>query len=103
MLENPLRYDLLEFCRETHLLIERSRKNYNSFYLGKINMFEVMRGKNSFVVFFNDTYLTQESREKLYYDPIAKGNNQAIRVFKQEDVKIVKSIIKSMLYNSNSI
>ena len=92
-----IREELLTYCRGIESLSERVASKYNSFYLNKVNLFEVMRGKKSFIIYFNDKYLNEELRGHLVQDLKVRGNNQVLKVTDRNNFKIARFIIKSIV------
>lgn len=91
-----LRDDLLTYCRAIKVLEERARSRYNSFYLNKINLFEVMAGKRSFIIYFNDKCLTDDLKAGLYKDTKVRGNDRVLKVVDRDTFKLAKDIIKAL-------
>ena len=92
-----IRDELLVYCRGIGGLKERVASKYNSFYLNKVNLFEVMSGKKSFIVYFNDKYLNEELRGHLVQDLRVRGNNQVLKVIDRNTFKVARFIIKSIV------
>ena len=92
-----IREELLIYCRGIGSLKERVASKYNSFYLNKVNLFEVMRGKKSFIIYFNDKYLNEELRSQLIQDLKVRGNNQVLKVIDRNTFKVARFIIKSLV------
>ena len=92
-----IREELLTYCRGIESLSERVASKYNSFYLNKVNLFEVMRGKKSFIIYFNDKYLNEELRGHLIQDLKVRGNNQVLKITNRNSFKIARFIIKSIV------
>ena len=89
-----IREELLTYCRGIGSLKERVASKYNSFYLNKVNLFEVMSGKKSFIIYFNDKYLNEELRGHLIQNLKVRGNNQLLKVIDRNTFKVARSIIK---------
>ena len=92
-----IRDELLVYCRGIGGLKERVASKYNSFYLNKVNLFEVMSGKKSFIIYFNDKYLNEELRSQLVQDLKVRGNNQVLKVIDRNTFKVARFIIKSIV------
>ena len=92
-----IREELLIYCRGIASLKERVASKYNSFYLNKVNLFEVMSGKKSFIIYFNDKYLNEELRSQLVQDLKVRGNNQVLKVIDRNTFKVARFIIKSIV------
>ena len=92
-----IRDELLVYCRGIGSLKERVASKYNSFYLNKVNLFEVMSGKKSFIVYFNDKYLNEELRGHLVQNLKVRGNNQVLKVTDRNTFKVARLIIKSIV------
>lgn len=92
-----IREELLIYCRGIGSLKERVASKYNSFYLNKVNLFEVMSGKKSFIIYFNDKYLNEELRGHLVQDLKVRGNNQVLKVIDRNTFKVARFIIKSIV------
>ena len=92
-----IREELLIYCRGIGSLKERVASKYNSFYLNKVNLFEVMGGKKSFIIYFNDKYLNEELRGHLIQNLKVRGNNQILKVFDRNTFKVARFIIKSIV------
>ena len=92
-----IRDELLIYCRGIESLKERVASKYNSFYLNKVNLFEVMSGKKSFIIYFNDKYLNEELRGHLIQNLKVRGNNQLLKVIDRNTFKVARSIIKSIV------
>ena len=92
-----IRDELLTYCRGIGSLKERVASKYNSFYLNKVNLFEVMGGKKSFIIYFNDKYLNEELRSQLVQDLKVRGNNQVLKVIDRNTFKVARFIIKSIV------
>ena len=92
-----IRDELLIYCRGIGSLKERVASKYNSFYLNKVNLFEVMSGKKSFIIYFNDKYLNEELRGQLIQNLKVRGNNQVLKVIDRNTFKVARFIIKSIV------
>ena len=92
-----IRDELLTYCRGIGSLKERVASKYNSFYLNKVNLFEVMGGKKSFIIYFNDKYLNEELRGHLVQNLKVRGNNQLLKVIDRNTFKVARFIIKSIV------
>ena len=92
-----IREELLTYCRGIGSLKERVASKYNSFYLNKVNLFEVMSGKKSFIIYFNDKYLNEELRSQLIQDLKVRGNNQVLKIIDRNTFKVARFIIKSIV------
>ena len=92
-----IRDELLTYCRGIGSLKERVASKYNSFYLNKVNLFEVMSGKKSFIIYFNDKYLNEELRGHLVQNLKVRGNNQILKVIDRNTFKVARFIIKSIV------
>ena len=92
-----IREELLIYCRGIGILKERVASKYNSFYLNKVNLFEVMGGKKSFIIYFNDKYLNEELRGHLVQNLKVRGNNQVLKVIDRNTFKVARFIIKSIV------
>ena len=92
-----IREELLIYCLGIKSLKERAASKYNSFYLNKVNLFEVMGGKKSFIIYFNDKYLNEELRGHLIQNLKVRGNNQLLKVIDRNTFKVARSIIKSIV------
>ena len=92
-----IRDELLTYCRGIGSLKERVASKYNSFYLNKVNLFEVMGGKKSFIIYFNDKYLNEELRGHLVQNLKVRGNNQLLKVIDRNTFKVARFIIKSVV------
>ena len=92
-----IRDELLTYCRGIGSLKERVASKYNSFYLNKVNLFEVMGGKKSFIIYFNDKYLNEELRDHLVQNLKVRGNNQILKVIDRNTFKVARFIIKSIV------
>ena len=92
-----IRDELLTYCRGIGSLKERVASKYNSFYLNKVNLFEVMGGKKSFIIYFNDKYLNEELRSQLIQNLKVRGNNQLLKVIDRNTFKVARFIIKSLI------
>ena len=92
-----IRDELLIYCRGIGSLKERVASKYNSFYLNKVNLFEVMGGKKSFIIYFNDKYLNEELRGHLVQNLKVRGNNQILKVIDRNTFKVARFIIKSIV------
>ena len=92
-----IRDELLTYCRGIGSLKERVASKYNSFYLNKVNLFEVMSGKKSFIIYFNDKYLNEELRGHLVQNLKVRGNNQVLKVIDRNTFKVARFIIKSIV------
>ena len=92
-----IREELLIYCRGIGGLKERVASKYNSFYLNKVNLFEVMSGKKSFIIYFNDKYLNDELRGHLVQNLKVRGNNQVLNVIDRNTFKVARFIIKSIV------
>ena len=92
-----IRDELLTYCRGIASLKERVASKYNSFYLNKVNLFEVMGGKKSFIIYFNDKYLNEELRGHLVQNLRVRGNNQLLKVIDRNTFKVARFIIKSLV------
>lgn len=93
----PIRSDLINYCKQIDKLTERVASRYNSFYLNNINIFEIMKGSRSFLVFFNEKILDDKLKNLLTYNDKVRGNNYEIRVTSNNESKIVKYIIKAII------
>ena len=92
-----IREELMIYCRGIASLKERVASKYNSFYLNKVNLFEVMSGKKSFIIYFNDKYLNEELRGHLVQNLKVRGNNQILKVIDRNTFKVARFIIKSLV------
>ena len=92
-----IRDELLVYCRGIGGLKDRVASKYNSFYLNKVNLFEVMGGKKSFIIYFNDKYLNEELRGHLVQNLKVRGNNQVLKVIDRNTFKVARFIIKSLV------
>ena len=92
-----IRDELLTYCRGIGSLKERVASKYNSFYLNKVNLFEVMGGKKSFIIYFNDKYLNEELRGHLVQNLKVRGNNQVLKIIDRNTFKVARFIIKSIV------
>ena len=92
-----IRDELLTYCRGIASLKERVASKYNSFYLNKVNLFEVMSGKKSFIIYFSDKYLNEELRGHLLQNLKVRGNNQVLKVIDRNTFKVARFIIKSIV------
>lgn len=93
----PIREDLIEYCKQIDMLAERVASRYNSYYLNNINIFEIMKGSKSFKVYFNEKALNDKLKDLLTYNDKVRGNNYEIKVTSNNESKIVKYIIKSII------
>lgn len=93
----PIREDLINYCKQIDKLIERVASRYNSFYLDNRNIFEIMKGKKSFIVYFNERVLDDKLKNLLTYNDKVRGNNYEIKVTSNNESNIVKDIIKSIV------
>ena len=96
-----LRKEIIKNCLDLDYT-ERVASKYNSFYLNKVNLLEVMTGKSKFIVYFNCKYLMDKDKELLdSINPKVRGNNGVITVKSNEDKKRVILLIKSIYCNFN--
>lgn len=93
----PIREDLIRYCKQIDKLVERVASRYNSFYLDNRNIFEIMRGSKSFIVYFNEKVLDDKLKNLLTYNDKVRGNNYEIKVTSNNESNIVKNIIKSIV------
>lgn len=93
----PIREDLINYCKQIDKLVERVASRYNSFYLDNRNIFEIMKGKKSFIVYFNERVLDDKLKNLLTYNDKVRGNNYEIKVTSNNESNIVKNIIKSIV------
>lgn len=93
----PIREDLINYCKQIDKLMERVASRYNSFYLDNRNIFEIMKGKKSFIVYFNERVLDDKLKNLLTYNDKVRGNNYEIKVTSNNESNIVKDIIKSIV------
>lgn len=97
-----LRREIINACLDLNF-IERLATRYNSFYLGKKNLLEVMAGKSRFTIYFNCTYLTDQDKELLNtINPNVRGNNGVVIVVNNDDKKRAIKLIKNIYYNFNN-
>ena len=94
---NPIREDLINYCKQIDKLAERVASRYNSFYLDNRNIFEIMKGSKSFIVYFNARVLDDKLKNLLTYNDKVRGNNYEIKVTSNNESNIVKYIIKSIV------
>lgn len=92
-----IREDLINYCKQIDKLMERVASRYNSFYLDNRNIFEIMKGKKSFIVYFNERVLDDKLKNLLTYNDKVRGNNYEIKVTSNNESNIVKDIIKSIV------
>lgn len=94
--ENIFRLNLLNLSKELGYT-ERVAKRYNSFYIDKVNMFEIMGGKKIFKVYFNTKFLDSESIKRLdFVNKNVRGNQGQITVQTKEDFIRCKQLIKDV-------
>lgn len=93
----PIREDLINYCKQIDKLVERVASRYNSFYLDNRNIFEIMKGKKSFIVYFNERVLDDKLKNLLTYNDKVRGNNYEIKVTSNNESNIIKDIIKSIV------
>lgn len=94
--ENIFRLNLLNLSKELGYT-ERVAKRYNSFYIDKVNMFEIMTGKKVFKVYFNTKFLDSESITRLdFVNKNVRGNQGQITVQTEEDFIRCKQLIKDV-------
>lgn len=93
----PIREDLINYCKQIDKLVERVASRYNSFYLDNRNIFEIMKGSKSFIVYFNERVLDDKLKNLLTYNDKVRGNNYEIKVTSNNESNIVKNIIKSIV------
>lgn len=93
----PIRGDLIKYCKQIDKLVERVASRYNSFYLDNRNIFEIMKGSKSFIVYFNERVLDDKLKNLLTYNDKVRGNNYEIKVTSTNESNIVKDIIKSIV------
>lgn len=94
--ENIFRLNLLNLSKELGYT-ERVAKRYNSFYIDKVNMFEIMGGKKVFKVYFNTKFLDSESITRLdFVNKNVRGNQGQITVQTEEDFIRCKQLIKDV-------
>lgn len=94
--ENIFRLDLIHLSKELGYT-ERVAKRYNSFYLDKINLFEIMGGKKIFKVYFNIKFLDSELLKRLdFVNKNVRGNQGQITVQTEDDFNRCKQLIKEM-------
>ena len=94
--ENIFRLNLLNISKELGYT-ERVAKRYNSFYIDKVNMFEIMRGKKVFKVYFNTKFLDSESVKRLdFVNKNVRGNQGQITVQTEDDFIRCKQLIKDV-------
>ena len=94
--ENIFRLNLLNLSKELGYT-ERVAKRYNSFYIDKVNMFEIMGGKKVFKVYFNTKFLDSESLKRLdFVNKNVRGNQGQITVQTEDDFMRCKQLIKDV-------
>ena len=94
--ENIFRLNLLNISKELGYT-ERVAKSYNSFYIDKVNMFEIMKGKKVFKVYFNTKFLDSESVTRLdFVNKNVRGNQGQITVQTEDDFIRCKQLIKDV-------
>ena len=94
--ENIFRLNLLNLSKELGYT-ERVAKRYNSFYIDKVNMFEIMGGKKVFKVYFNTKFLDSESVKRLdFVNKNVRGNQGQITVQTEDDFIRCKQLIKDV-------
>ena len=94
--ENIFRLNLLNLSKELGYT-ERVAKRYNSFYIDKVNMFEIMGGKKVFKVYFNTKFLDSESLKRLdFVNKNVRGNQGQITVQTEDDFIRCKQLIKDV-------
>lgn len=94
--ENLFRLNLLKLSKELGYT-ERVAKRYNSFYIDKVNMFEIMGGKKVFKVYFNTKFLDSESVKRLdFVNKNVRGNQGQITVQTEDDFIRCKQLIKDV-------
>ena len=94
--ENIFRLNLLNISKELGYT-ERVAKSYNSFYIDKVNMFEIMKGKKVFKVYFNTKFLDSESLTLLdFVNKNVRGNQGQITVQTEDDFIRCKQLIKDV-------
>ena len=94
--ENIFRLNLLNLSKELGY-IERVAKRYNSFYIDKVNMFEIMGGKKVFKVYFNTKFLDSELLKRLdFVNKNVRGNQGQITVQTEEDFIRCEQLIKGV-------
>lgn len=94
--ENIFRLNLLNLSKELGYT-ERVAKRYNSFYIDKVNMFEIMTGKKVFKVYFNTKFLDSESITRLdFVNKNVRGNQGQITVQTEDDFIRCKQLIKDV-------
>ena len=94
--ENIFRLNLLKLSKELGYT-ERVAKRYNSFYIDKVNMFEIMGGKKVFKVYFNTKFLDSESVKRLdFVNKNVRGNQGQITVQTEDDFIRCKQLIKDV-------
>lgn len=94
--ENIFRLNLLNISKELGYT-ERVAKSYNSFYIDKVNMFEIMKGKKVFKVYFNTKFLDSESVTLLdFVNKNVRGNQGQITVQTEDDFIRCKQLIKDV-------
>lgn len=94
--ENIFRLNLLNLSKELGY-IERVAKRYNSFYIDKVNMFEIMGGKKVFKVYFNTKFLDSELLKRLdFVNKNVRGNQGQITVQTEDDFIRCKQLIKDV-------
>ena len=94
--ENIFRLNLLNLSKELGYT-ERVAKRYNSFYIDKVNMFEIMGGKKVFKVYFNTKFLDSELLKRLdFVNKNVRGNQGQITVQTEEDFIRCEQLIKGV-------
>nr|DAK70462.1 MAG TPA: hypothetical protein [Caudoviricetes sp.] len=94
--ENIFRLNLLKLSKELGYT-ERVAKRYNSFYIDKVNMFEIMGGKKVFKVYFNTKFLDSELLKRLdFVNKNVRGNQGQITVQTEEDFIRCEQLIKGV-------
>lgn len=94
--ENIFRLNLLNLSKELGYT-ERVAKRYNSFYIDKVNMFEIMGGKKVFKVYFNTKFLDSESLKRLdFVNKNVRGNQGQITIQTEDDFIRCKQLIKDV-------
>lgn len=94
--ENIFRLNLLNLSKELGYT-ERVAKRYNSFYIDKVNMFEIMGGKKVFKVYFNTKFLDSELLKRLdFVNKNVRGNQGQITVQTEDDFIRCKQLIKDV-------
>ena len=94
--ENIFRLNLLNLSKELGYT-ERVAKRYNSFYIDKVNMFEIRGGKKVFKVYFNTKFLDSESVKRLdFVNKNVRGNQGQITVQTEDDFIRCKQLIKDV-------